>query len=121
MARLSTHILDTSAGTPAVGVRVELRRIRSKPGGEPRYEPVARGETDSDGRHAFETGGSEGLPTGGYELTFHVGAYFASRGAVADAGQFLDTVPVRFMIAAGQRYHVPLLVSPYGYTSYRGS
>jgi 5-hydroxyisourate hydrolase len=103
---LTTHVLDTARGRPAAGMAVELARLD---GG--RREVVHAGFTDADGRIA------ERLPTaaGEYELTFSVGDYFG------DAA-FLDRVPVRFRIAdPDAHYHVPLLVSPWSYTTYRGS
>jgi 5-hydroxyisourate hydrolase len=98
---LSTHVLDSVAGRPAAGVALELRR-------EGVVVEVAR--TDEDGRHSFGD-----VEPGEYELTFAVGDYFRSR-------EFLDRVPVRFRIADGaSKYHVPLLVSPWAYSTYRGS
>ena len=84
-------------------------------------ELVFSGVTDSDGRHLFTPEGTDELPAGLYELTFFVGVYFESRGNVVPKSRFLETVPVRFRMTAGERYHVPLLASPFGYTSYRGS
>jgi 5-hydroxyisourate hydrolase len=99
---LSTHVLDTARGIPAAGVAIELRR-----GGE----IVVTTTTDEDGRARL----GDDLGVGEYELTFAVGDYFGER-------PFLDRVPVRFTIAdAAAHYHVPLLVSPYGYSTYRGS
>ena len=116
MPMLSTHVLDTSRGCPAAGLRVELRR--GEDGGT---APAATGATDGDGRHIFAPDGGGEFPAGLFELTFHVGDYFRSRGATGGRTPFLDTVPVRFRMESGQRYHVPLLVSPFGYTTYRGS
>jgi len=99
---LSTHVLDTARGRPAALVSIELRRAD---GGV-----IATAITNDDGRAAFGE-----LDAGEYELIFAVGDYFGERA-------FLDRVPVRFRIADGQaRYHVPLLVSPWSYTTYRGS
>ena len=84
-------------------------------------ELVCHGVTNSDGRHLFTPEGTDELPAGLYELTFFVGVYFNSQGNAAQEAPFLETVPVRFRMAAGERYHVPLLASPFGYTSYRGS
>jgi 5-hydroxyisourate hydrolase len=98
---LSTHVLDTARGRPAAGVTIELRGD----GG-----PVATVTTDDDGRATFGH-----LDAGEYELVFAVGDYFGER-------QFLDRVPVRFRVAdPGEHYHVPLLVSPWSYSTYRGS
>jgi 5-hydroxyisourate hydrolase len=99
MARLSTHILDTSRGRPAAGVEVRLY--------DASHSLLKTVTTDADGRALVE----EDLAAGVYELVFAVGV-----------SSFLDEIVVRFGIAAGEaRYHVPLLVSPYGYTTYRGS
>ena len=116
MPRLSTHILDTANGMPAAGVRVDLHQLS-----DGTRALVGSGETNSDGRHSFTPDGTDEIPAGLYELTFFVGAYFESRGNAAQTAPFLETVPVRFRMAAGERYHVPLLASPFGYTSYRGS
>jgi 5-hydroxyisourate hydrolase len=98
---LSTHVLDTVHGRPAAGVAVTLSRDGSV---------VASVVTDADGRAAFGD-----VPAGSYELEFAVGDYFGSR-------EFLDHVPVRFVMADdGAHYHVPLLVSPWAYSTYRGS
>jgi 5-hydroxyisourate hydrolase len=99
---LSTHVLDTARGVPAAGVAVELRR-----GGE----LLAAVTTNEDGRARL----ADSLEAAEYELTFAVGDYFGERA-------FLDRVPVRFSIAdAGAHYHVPLLVSPWSSSTYRGS
>lgn len=98
---LSTHVLDTTTGRPAAGVEVELRRDGSV---------VAVGSTDDDGRHSFGA-----VEAGEYELRFSVGDYFGTR-------EFFDRIPVRFRVVnAASRNHVPLLVSPWSYTTYRGS
>jgi 5-hydroxyisourate hydrolase len=99
MARLSTHILDTSRGRPAAGVEVRLFDASRK--------QLKTATTDADGRALID----ENLAPGTYELFFAV-----------DASEFLQEVVVRFRIAEGEpKYHVPLLISPYGYTTYRGS
>jgi 5-hydroxyisourate hydrolase len=98
---LSTHVLDTANGRPAAGVSVQLRKDG---------ETVAETTTNADGRAAFGDVGA-----GSFELEFAVGAYFGE-------APFLDRVPLRFTIAdAGVHYHVPLLVSPWAYSTYRGS
>ncbi|HTX03325.1 MAG TPA: hydroxyisourate hydrolase [Candidatus Acidoferrales bacterium] len=107
---LSTHVLDTSRGGPAAGVNVTLFRAGSE------HTEIARGRTDADGRIASPFGGK--LASGWYELVFAVGAYFAATGSAS----FYDEIPVRFRVDAGEeRYHVPLLISPWGYSTYRGS
>jgi hydroxyisourate hydrolase len=99
---LTTHVLDTARGVPAAGVAIELRRGR---------ETVAAVTTDDDGRARL----LDALEAGEYELTFAVGDYFGER-------RFLDRVPVRFRVAdPDAHYHVPLLVSPWSYSTYRGS
>jgi 5-hydroxyisourate hydrolase len=105
--RLTTHVLDTAAGRPAAGVPVTLRRDGAE---------VARAVTNADGRTDAPMLEGDALVPGVYELTFEVGGYFA-----ATPG-FLDSVPVRFTVADGSgAYHVPLLVSPWSYSTYRGS
>ena len=115
--RLTTHVLDTTSGQPGAGLVVELFGIE---GGARRL--LARLTTDADGRTAEPLLAGTGLVRGTYELVFHVGGYFRSRGVTLPEPAFLDQVPVRFGIADPSRhYHVPLLVSPYGYSTYRGS
>jgi 5-hydroxyisourate hydrolase len=112
MGRLTTHVLDTSAGKPAAGVRVVLRRDG---------EVVAEGATNADGRMDKPLLDGDAFKRGRYELTFHVGDYFCARGTPLADPPFLDLIPLRFAIAEDAHYHVPLLVSPYGYSTYRGS
>jgi len=112
MGRLSTHILDTSAGRPAAGVRIVLRRDD---------EVLADTRTNADGRTEKPLLEGAAFRTGTYELTFHVGDYFRDRGVPLADPPFLDLVPLRFSIAEDTHYHVPLLVSPFGYSTYRGS
>ncbi len=117
MGRLTTHVLDTSAGRPAAGVRVELYRLGD--GGRERLADVT---TNDDGRCDEPLLEGDGFQTGEYELLFHAGAYFQSVGVALPEPRFLDTVPIRFGIAeAGQHYHVPLLISPLGYATSRGN
>ena len=117
MARLSTHVLDTARGTPAAGMRIDLHRLDAE--GLPRH--VTSATTNADGRTDVPLLAGDTIPAGTYRLTFHVGEYFAAAGA-ADACRFLREVPVVFGIddPAGT-YHVPLLVSPWSYSTYRGS
>ena len=112
MGRLTTHVLDTSTGRPAAGVRVVLRRDG---------EAVAEGATNADGRMDKPLLDGAAFKPGRYELTFHVGDYFRARGTTLADPPFLDVVPLGFGIAEDAHYHVPLLVSPYGYSTYRGS
>jgi 5-hydroxyisourate hydrolase len=117
MGRLSTHVLDTMSGKPAAGVRIELFGIE----GEAR-QPVAQATTNADGRTDQPLLVGDAFRAGAYELLFHVGAYFRARGAALPSPAFLDIVPVRFGIAEPDgHYHVPLLVSPFAYSTYRGS
>lgn len=100
--------MDTVRGRPAAGMRIELRRL-------PASEPVKVLTTNADGRTDGLVLGPEEMAEGDYELTFHVGAYFGEDG-------FLDVVPVRFRISdATAGYHVPLLCTPWSYSTYRGS
>ena len=113
MPRLTTHVLDTASGKPAAGLRVVLRRADA---------PAALAEvaTNADGRLDKPLLEGEAFTPGAYEISFHVGDYFRKAGAALAEPAFLDVVPVRFSVAGGD-YHVPLLVSPYGYSTYRGS
>jgi 5-hydroxyisourate hydrolase len=104
--RLTTHVLDTASGSPAAGVRIELFRLTSA-GRETLGEVV----TNHDGRCDSPLLSGADFSPGRYELVFHVGPYFG-----------VDQVPIRFGVAAaGEHYHVPLLISPYAYATYRGS
>ncbi len=117
MGRLTTHVLDTTLGKPGDGIRVELFRLN----GEAR-EKVGEASTNADGRcDAPLLAGSDFAP-GVYELLFHAGAYFDRTSAALPGPRFLDMVPLRFGISdPEENYHVPLLISPYGYSTYRGS
>jgi 2-oxo-4-hydroxy-4-carboxy-5-ureidoimidazoline decarboxylase len=115
--RLTTHVLDTALGRPASGMEVELWSLA---GGEREHLKTVR--TDDDGRTGEPLLEAEDLRPGLYELVFGVGDYFAAQGVEAADPPFLDRVPVRFGLAdAGAHYHVPLLVSPWAYSTYRGS
>jgi 5-hydroxyisourate hydrolase len=115
--RLTTHVLDTANGRPAAGVRIELARL-----GASRREALTEATTNRDGRCDAPLLAGEAFAPGQYELTFHVGAYFRSQGAAVGDPAFLESVPVRFAVArGGEHYHVPLLISPFGYSTYRGS
>ncbi len=108
---ISTHVLDTSRGEPARGVTVRLFRID----GDER-ELLATGETDRDGRIAPIFGGE--LEAATYVLLFSAGAYFRAGGVAT----FFDEIPIRFVIERGlSKYHIPLLLAPFGYSTYRGS
>lgn len=115
IGRLTTHVLDTAHGKPAGGMPIELFRVS---GGETFL--IKRVVTNADGRCDAPMLEGDAMAAGSYELVFYVGEYFSAfNGLKTD---FLDVVPVRFQIAApAEHYHVPLLVSPYGYSTYRGS
>ena len=117
MAHLSTHVLDTARGVPAKGLRIELHRIED--GARRR---VATGVTNADGRIAAPLISGDLLEIGVYELVFHAGDYLRSAGLQVSEPAFLDQIVVRFGVAEPNRnYHVPLLLSPFGYSTYRGS
>jgi len=110
---VSTHVLDTSAGRPASGIPVHLQRLDGD-----RWVDVSRGTTDADGRAGALIPAGTPAPAGTFRLTFAVAAYFASRGQSA----FYETIAVEFIVRdAAQHHHVPLLLSPFGYSTYRGS
>ncbi len=113
---LTTHVLDTARGVPAAGMHIELFRL-----GETR-EFVHAMVTNADGRTDAPMLPAAEFSAGVYELVFHVGDYLDATGAAPESPRFLDVVPVRFGVSdAGAHYHVPLLVSPFGYSTYRGS
>jgi 5-hydroxyisourate hydrolase len=112
MGRLTTHVLDTAAGKPAAGVRIVLRRDGAV---------LAEGTTNADGRLDKPLLDGDALKPGGYELSFHVGDYFRGQGVKLADPPFLDVIPIRFAVAVDAHYHVPLLVAPHGYSTYRGS
>lgn len=117
MGRLSTHILDTANGRPAAGVRIELFRLAGE-----RRERLLEARTNQDGRTDAPLLAGEAFAAGAYELVFHIGAYFGAAGTPTADPPFLDEVPVRFSMAEPDgHYHVPLLVSPWSYATYRGS
>jgi 5-hydroxyisourate hydrolase len=114
MSRLSTHVLDTSVGLPARGVAVALDRR----GDDGAWQPVAHGVTDDDGRLRLVDDQRAALVAGVHRLTFDTGAYFASRGTPT----FFPSVALTFEIeGAPEHQHVPLLLAPFAYSTYRGS
>ena len=116
MGRLTTHVLDTAAGKPAAGLTIELYRVGST------TERVAVATTNADGRAPQPLLEGSAFVPGTYELRFHAGDYLRGSGVLTPDPAFLDIVPIRFGIAsANEHYHVPLLLSPYGYSTYRGS
>jgi 2-oxo-4-hydroxy-4-carboxy-5-ureidoimidazoline decarboxylase len=116
--RLSTHVLDNHNGKPAAGIAVELVELASL--GESRV--IARTVTNSDGRTDAPLIGGRPVPIGRYELRFSVGSYFAGRGVPMSDPPFLDEIPLRFSVSEPEGHlHVPLLVTPWSYATYRGS
>ena len=113
---LTTHVLDTARGVPAEGIVIELYAIES----ETRTYLHSR-TTNDDGRTNAPVLPKEEFRPGTYELVFHVGAYFDAQGQAGSTPRFLDVVPLRFGMSEETHYHVPLLVSPYSYSTYRGS
>ena len=110
MGRLTTHVLDTARGKPGAGIPVELYRLENGTD-----TLIAKATTNRDGRTDAPLLEGASLRSGTYQLVFRIGAYFAGEG-------FLDVVPIRFTVAdAAAHYHVPLLWSSWGYTTYRGS
>jgi len=115
MGRLTTHVLDTAHGKPAGGMAIVLSRVGQA-------EPIKRVVTNADGRVDGALLEGDTFAVGTYDLTFAAGAYFRAAGVDLPEPAFLDEVVIRFGIAEpGQHYHVPLLVSPYAYSTYRGS
>ncbi|HTO33842.1 MAG TPA: hydroxyisourate hydrolase [Pararhizobium sp.] len=115
--RLTTHVLDTALGKPAVGLKIDLFRLD----GEERTL-LRSVVTNSDGRVDGPMLDGDAFAAGTYELLFHAGDYLRAAGAVLPDPAFLDLIPLRFGIAdAGSHYHVPLLLSPFSYSTYRGS
>ena len=116
-AKLSTHVLDTAHGCPAQGMKIELWSLA----GEERTL-VTSAKTNADGRTDQPLLSADEMQPGVYEIVFFVGDYFATKTTALPKIHFLDKVPVRFGIAdAGASYHVPLLCSPWSYSTYRGS
>ena len=113
MGRLTTHVLDTAAGRPAAGLKIELWKGATL---------LKTAVTNRDGRcdEPLLAGGD--FTSGVYELRFHAGEYLRRSGVALGEPAFLDVIPLRFGVAdADQHYHVPLLLQPYGYSTYRGS
>jgi 2-oxo-4-hydroxy-4-carboxy-5-ureidoimidazoline decarboxylase len=116
--RLSTHVLDTHSGKPAAGIAIELIELSEL--GASRV--VTRAVTNSDGRTDQPLIGGRPVPIGRYELTFSVGKYFAARQVSTSDPPFLDQIPLRFSVSEPEGHlHVPLLVTPWSYATYRGS
>lgn len=113
---LTTHVLDTSQGCPAEGMTIELYRID----GETRTH-LRTLITNDDGRTDSQILPEAEFAIGEYELVFHAGAYLDATGTPPEAPRFLSTIPIRFGMSQPNHYHVPLLLSPFGYATYRGS
>jgi 5-hydroxyisourate hydrolase len=112
MSGISTHVLDTSRGRPAADLKIELHKKSGK-----EWESVGTGRTDANGR-CNELLGAKELERGTYRLVFHAGAYFRTQ----QSASFYSEIPVVFEVREpNAHYHVPLLVSPFGYSTYRGS
>jgi len=115
--RLTTHVLDTMSGKPAAGVCITLRRLEGGQG-----EVILETTTNADGRCDAALLEGDNFAPGQYELVFQAGDYFRKAGVSLDEPAFLDEVPVRFGISDRDAHiHVPLLISPYAYSTYRGS
>ncbi len=113
--KLTSHVLDTAHGIPAKGMRIVLTRLSDG-------AALADIKTNDDGRSDAPLLSDGTMAVGQYELTFHVGDYFRGLGVTLSEPAFLDVVPLRFGIGdADAHYHVPLLVSPFSYSTYRGS
>ncbi|MEP2640867.1 hydroxyisourate hydrolase [Roseobacter sp.] len=114
---LTTHVLDTARGCPAAGIAVVLYRVD----GDTR-SLLARAVTNADGRTDAPILGTDDFATGTYELVFEAGTYLTASGVAPEEPRFLDSIPIRFGISdLTSHYHVPLLLSPFGYATYRGS
>jgi 5-hydroxyisourate hydrolase len=113
---LTTHVLDLASGKPAAGLKIELFRLS----GHERVL-VRTLVTNADGRTDQQILPREEFQTGEYELVFHAGAYLNASGAPLEEPRFLDLIPLRFGMSSQSHYHVPLLLSPFGYSTYRGS
>jgi 5-hydroxyisourate hydrolase len=115
MGRLTTHVLDIANGCPGAAIRIDLFRYGQ-------HDAIVRTITNADGRVESPLLENENFIPGEYELVFHAGEYFNSKGQEDGEPRFLDRVVIRFGINdRNQHYHVPLLLSPFGYSTYRGS
>ncbi len=115
MGTLTTHVLDTAQGKPGAGMRIDVYSLNGD------RQQIKRLQTNTDGRTDETVLSDEEFGLGNWELVFHVGAYFAGQQVPQADPPFLDEVVIRFGLAADQHYHVPLLVSPWSYSTYRGS
>jgi len=116
MGQLTTHVLDTASGKPAAGLRIELFRI------EESEKPAVSTTTNADGRCQGPLLSGPDFKRGEYQLVFHAGDYFEAAGVALPEPRFLDRVVIRFGVSdETEHYHVPLLISPFAYSTYRGS
>lgn len=113
---LTTHVLDTARGCPADGLKIALYRVSGNA-----HRKIAETVTNADGRTDAPILPEGKFKTGTYELVFFAGDYLRAAGLEADDPLFLNEVPIRFGMNEESHYHVPLLLSPYGYSTYRGS
>lgn len=113
---LTTHVLDTARGCPAPDMKIELFRIT----GDTR-KLLTTMKTNADGRTDAQILPADQFETGTYELVFHAGAYLDGCGIAMTEPKFLDLIPIRFGMSEQSHYHVPLLLSPYAFSTYRGS
>jgi 5-hydroxyisourate hydrolase len=117
MGQLTTHMLDTVSGKPAAGVRIDVSILDGD-----RYRLIKTVHTNADGRTDVPLLAADAFAPGRYELVFYVAEHFATQGAQQTKPPFLDQIPLRFAIADGaDHYHVPLLATPWSYSTYRGS
>ena len=115
--RLTTHVLDTARGKPAAGVKIALYRVSGNS-----HRKIAETVTNADGRTDAPMLVGKDFTEGSYELVFFAGDYLRASGQAGEGVLFLDQIPIRFGVPdAGQHYHVPLLISPFAYSTYRGS
>ena len=114
--RLTTHVLDTASGRPAAGLKISLYRVSGNS-----HRKLKDVVTNADGRCDAPLLEGKAFQPGQYELVFFAGDYLRTSGAALPDPPFLDQIPIRFGLAEHAHYHVPLLVSPYGYSTYRGS
>ena len=113
---LTTHVLDTARGCPAEGIKIALYRVSGNS-----HRKIAETVTNADGRTDAPILPENAFKTGTYELVFFTGDYLRANGPIVEEPLFLNQVPLRFGMSEDAHYHVPLLLSPYGYSTYRGS
>ncbi|MEO0916700.1 MAG: hydroxyisourate hydrolase [Pseudomonadota bacterium] len=113
---LTTHVLDTARGCPGHGIQIALYRVAGDS-----HRKIAETVTNADGRTDTPILPEKKFKTGTYELLFFAGDYLRAAKLVSEAPYFLDQIPIRFGMNEDAHYHVPLLLSPYGYATYRGS